>query len=588
MGRLAALGIALLGSMVWLLLSAVAAPAEKRVALVIGNSAYQNTGALPNPVNDSEDIAAALKKVGFTVLLEHNLDKRGMERAITRFARLAQDADAALFFYAGHGMQYQGNNYLMPIDAKLEDEFNLNFEMNRIDDVLFGLERARGVKVLILDACRNNPLADRLSRTAATRDLVPTRGLAKIEATRGMVIAYSTQANQVAVDGTGRNSPFTSALVKEMAEPGIEIGTLFRRVAAAVNRLTAGRQLPELAVSLIGDFYLNTRDTDLQAWSKIRDSAEAQKFSDFIGRYPNSPLIVDARERLAAVERAERASLESAQREQAERERLDNERARELEQRARLQKEQLAREQADRERLARENAERAERERLAREQVERGEREKLLLAAKSPADTGQTDPAASKKAEIAMLTPPAEPVLPTEVLSGRALVNAINKELKRVGCYSGRIDNQWASARTRSSVQKFVRHAKFAAPEQPAEKFLAAIRAMPGRVCPLECAPNQIEAGGRCVAKTCPGGAKPDAKAACPGSQKAILNRRAPEAKPSTGAPPKHESQETAASITNAAALETACREKRGRNPRAFPQTVAAQVAACIRSGGKF
>jgi uncharacterized caspase-like protein len=481
----------------------------------------------------------------------------------------------------------------MPIDAKLEDEFNLNFELNRIDDVLFGLERARGVKVLILDACRNNPLAERLTRTATTRDLVPTRGLAKIEASRGMVIAYSTQANQVAVDGTGRNSPFTTALVNELAEPGVEIGILFRRVAAEVNRLTAGRQLPELAVSLIGDFYLNTRDTDLQAWSKIRASGEAQQFSDFIGHYPNSPLVGDARERLAALERGERARLETAQRAQAERERLENERARELQERARLQQEQLAKEQADRERLGREKAVRAEREQLAREQAERAEREKSALAAKSPADTSPTDPAASEKAEIAMLTPPAEPVLPPshpiEVLSGRALINAINKELKRVGCYPGRIDDRWAGARTRSSVKKFVKHAKYAdPPEQPAAEFLAAIRAMPGRVCPLDCAPNQVEAGGRCVAKTCPGGAQPDARGACSGSQKAKPNRAAPEAKRSTGAPPEHESQETAASTGNAAALETACREKRGNNPRMFPQTIEAQVTACIRSGGKF
>jgi uncharacterized caspase-like protein len=161
------------------------AHADKRVALVIGNSAYQNTAALVNPVNDAQDLATSLTDVGFTVILERNLDKRGMENAIARFARLAQDADAAMFFFAGHGMQYRGQNYLMPVDAKLEDEFNLNFELTRMDDVQFVLERTRGVKILVLDACRNNPLAERLMRASPTRDSIMTRGLARIDPARG-------------------------------------------------------------------------------------------------------------------------------------------------------------------------------------------------------------------------------------------------------------------------------------------------------------------------------------------------------------------------------------------------------------------
>jgi len=184
-----------------------------------------------------------LKQVGFEVIFERDLDKRGMERAIARFARAAGNADAALFYYAGHGMQHRGLNYLMPTEAKLEDEFSLSFEMIRLDDVLAALHQARGVKILVLDACRNNPLADRLTRASTTRDFISTRGLAKLDASRGMVVAYATQADQVAIDGTGRNSPFTSSLVKQIKEPGLEIGTLFRRVAAEVNSLTGGRQL---------------------------------------------------------------------------------------------------------------------------------------------------------------------------------------------------------------------------------------------------------------------------------------------------------------------------------------------------------
>ncbi|MBZ0217588.1 MAG: caspase family protein, partial [Fimbriimonadaceae bacterium] len=315
------------------------AHAEKRIALVIGNATYQNTPTLSNPVNDGEDLAAALKRVGFTVVLERNLNKRGMENAIARFARMSQDADTTLFFYAGHGMQWRGLNYLVPVDARMEDEFNLNFELTRLDDLLFGLEQARGVKILILDACRNNPLFDRLMRHTNKRDLTPTRGLAKIEATSGMVVAYSTQINQVAIDGDGRNSPFVSALVKELEEPGLEIGTLFRRIALEVNRTTDGRQLPELSVSLLGEFYFNKRETDLQAWSKVRLSDDPRQLKKFIEDFPKSLLVPDARQRLDAIER-----------EQADQGRIERERL------ARTQAEQAERGRAEMERLAREQA----------------------------------------------------------------------------------------------------------------------------------------------------------------------------------------------------------------------------------------
>lgn len=474
---------------------APAALADKRVALVIGNSAYQNAASLPNPVNDSEDIAMILKKVGFNVLLERNLDKRSMERAVTRFARMSQDADTALFFYAGHGLQYHGSNYLVPIDAKLEDEFNLNFELNRVDDVLFGLERAHGVKILILDACRNNPLADRLARTATTRDLIPTRGLAKIEATRGMVIAYSTQANQVAVDGLGRNSPFTSALVKEINEPGIEIGTLFRRVAASVNRMTDGRQLPELAVSLIGDFYLNTADTDLQAWAKLRTSSDLRQFKSFITDYPNSALIPDAREHLSAIEMAEKVRMEEAQRAQAERERVA--------------------EQAAREKLS---------DDAARVEVERqplgNEGSKRTNSGTDAEPPALSSSVVTAPVQTAVLTPSAEslvnPPKPIDTMSGAGLVHAIKNELKRVGCYGGRIDDKWASADTRLAVRRYAKYSNLpTAPDEPAIEFLDSLHAKSGRVCPLECETQEVEKDGRCVGKACPTGLTLNVNGAC-------------------------------------------------------------------------
>jgi len=442
-----------------------AARAEKRVALVIGNASYQHTASLPNPVNDADDIAVALKKVGFEVIAVKNVDKRSLEKAMADFGRQAQQADAALVYYAGHGIQFQGLNYLMPVDARLEDEYSINYELTRIDDVLFALSKARGVKILILDACRNNPLAERLSSRGVKRDFVQTRGLARIEAARGTLVAFATQSDQIAADGAGRNSPFTGALLKEIEEPGIEIATLFRRVAIDVNQATGGRQLPELSISMSGEFYLNTRDTDIQAWAKLRGSSDRRQLSDFMAQYPNSPLTSDVQERLAALVSTEKLRLEEAARVQAEREK------------------------AERERMM---MERAQRERL--EALDRAEKDRVEGAGANLPATHLTS--------LPPTAPVQSPSRQPDVLSAGPLVQLIKKELKRLGCYAGRIDDDWASSETRSSVTRFVKYAHLSAePQNPDTDFLNFVRSRPSRVCPLECGTQKIERNGQCVAR---------------------------------------------------------------------------------------
>jgi hypothetical protein len=441
----------------------VAARAEKRVALVVGNATYQYTASLANPANDADDMARALKKVGFEVIAVKNVDKRSLEKAMADFGRLAQEADAALVYYAGHGIQYQGLNYLMPVDARLEDEYSVNYELTRIDDVLFSLSKARGVRILILDACRNNPLAERLRSRRANRDFVPTRGLARIEAPRGMLVAFATQSDQIAADGAGRNSPFTGALLKEIEEPGIEIATLFRRVAIDVNQSTSGRQLPELSISMSGEFYLNTRDSDIQAWTKLRGSSDRRQLSDFIAQYPYSPLTSDVQERLAALDRAEKLRLEEAARVQAEREKAE--------------REQMMKERAQRERLE------------ALDQAEKG----AGAAGNLPA---------TRLTSLPPTAPVQSPSRQPDMLSGGALVQLIKKELKRLGCYAGRIDDDWASHETKSSVTRFVKYANLSAePKNPDIDFLNLVRSRPARVCPLECGTQKIERNGQCVAR---------------------------------------------------------------------------------------
>ena len=261
------------------------AHAAKRVALVIGNSAYEHTAALANPTNDAADVSAALTRLGFDVISETNLTKTRMDDTFRRFARAMRDADAALFYYAGHGMQYQGVNYLIPIDAKLEDEADLPYEMALVDNVLADMARVKGVRIAVLDACRNNPLDVALkAKLARTRSLSPTRGFARISRTEGQLIAFATQAGTVAADGVERNSPFTAALLKHIGTPGLEAGLLFRRVASAVHQATGGKQLPELSVSLLGEFYFAGRAAGKDENAKVSALNEPAKTEDLTSR----------------------------------------------------------------------------------------------------------------------------------------------------------------------------------------------------------------------------------------------------------------------------------------------------------------
>jgi hypothetical protein len=234
------------------------AVAEKRVALVIGNGGYQNATPLPNPPNDARDVGAALTRTGFETIVGVDLDRAGMDRAAVSFTRAARDADVAVFYYSGHALQFAGVNYLMPVDAKLTDEADLRL-MSRVDDVVADLQQARNLRILVLDACRDNPFAEALKRSIGrTRGASLGRGLAKIDSPQGMIVAYATQAGRTAEDGSGRNSPYTSAFLKHIETPE-EIGTVFRRVSADVYDATRRTQLPELSLSLIGEFYLRGR-----------------------------------------------------------------------------------------------------------------------------------------------------------------------------------------------------------------------------------------------------------------------------------------------------------------------------------------
>ena len=232
------------------------AAAEKRLALIVGNSAYVSASRLTNPANDAGDMAAALKKIGFEVLLGADLDKRAFDARIRDFARALPTADVALFYYAGHGLQVGGRNYLVPIDAQMQTERDLDFEGVALDFVLkqMELEREGKTNIVLLDACRDNPLARNLARTMGTRSASVGQGLAQVQTGVGTFIAYATQPGNVALDGQGRNSPFTGALTKALGVPDRTITSVMIEVRKDVLAATGGKQVPWDHSALTGDF----------------------------------------------------------------------------------------------------------------------------------------------------------------------------------------------------------------------------------------------------------------------------------------------------------------------------------------------
>jgi hypothetical protein len=244
-----------LGVTIAVLLSCGAARAEgKRVALVIGNSAYRYAGGLANPVNDATDVASALKRLGFQVAHRNNLERQAFGRSLDAFYEASRGADLAIFFYAGHGLQLDGGAYILPTDARLEGEFAVKQETLSAQDIVERIGAASRASIVLLDACRNNPLVERLRGEASAGGRAANvgrgfarveRGLGRIEVGGNTLVVYSAKPGQEARDGAGRNSPFTEALLKHIETPGLEVEQMFKRVTAAVDQSTGGGQLPE-------------------------------------------------------------------------------------------------------------------------------------------------------------------------------------------------------------------------------------------------------------------------------------------------------------------------------------------------------
>lgn len=231
----------------------------KRVALVIGNAAYRNAPALVNPVKDANTIASTLRAVGFqNVTLRSDLSREGLIQALRDFAVTADDAEWAMIYYAGHGIEFGGVNYMIPIDAQLKADRDIDLEAVNIGQVLNAIEGAKRLRLVILDACRDNPFANQMRRTQASRSM--GRGLARLEPEAGTLVVYSAKHGEVALDGTGANSPFADALAKRIQQnPPVEIRRLFDFVRDDVLDSTSRKQQPFSygSLSASADFYFN-------------------------------------------------------------------------------------------------------------------------------------------------------------------------------------------------------------------------------------------------------------------------------------------------------------------------------------------
>ncbi len=300
----------------YLLASTVsAAQAEPRIALVMGNSNYgKEIGSLPNPVNDATLMAQALTQTGFQVVKVTDADWKTMKRAIQDFGDMLTTAGpqaTALFFYAGHGVQVQGANYLIPVGADIGKEADVKIETVSADDVLEQMEFAGSrVNIVILDACRNNPMG-RSVRSVS-------RGLAPMDSVRGTFIAYSTSPGSVAADGTGKNSPYSAALAKTIVRPGVGIEEAFREVRASVMAATGEKQVPWDSSSLTAPFFFkqgsatvapapaasatSTIDAEKAVWEAIKDSRQASDYRAYLSQYPSGVYAGLAQNRLAALE----------------------------------------------------------------------------------------------------------------------------------------------------------------------------------------------------------------------------------------------------------------------------------------------
>src|SRR5712672_1048741 len=482
-----------------------AALAGKRVALVIGNSSYQNVAALTNPANDATAITEMFRKASFDVVeSRRDLKYMDMRRALRDFADKARGADIAVIYFAGHGLDVDGTNYAVPVDATLERDIDVDDEAVSLNRILLAAEPATKLRLIILDACRDNPFARKMKRTLASRAL--SRGLVGVEANKpNTFIAFAAKEGSTAADGDGNNSPFSAALVKYLTKPGLDIRKAFGFVRDDVMSATGNQQEPYTTNSLGGndvalvpapasppaasgnanadirhDYELAERVGTREAWDSFVAANPSGFYTDLAKAQRNKLAAETAR--IAATEKARNAAEERA--------RLAAEGAK-------------ASEQAK----AAAQSKAAEEARLAAEKANKEAR----IAAAEQATPKQHKPDIDKPAApaVAALTPPG--TAPAEAPKSdrpaqQDIPRLLQSELRRVGCKTGEASGEW-NASARRALSSFNDNAGTRFDVKLASlDALDAVRARTGRVCPLDCERGFRVDGDRCVKITCDGG----------------------------------------------------------------------------------
>ncbi len=417
--------------------------ATKRVALIIGNSAYEHAPELANPRNDAADFAAKLSELEFEVIVRQDATLPEMLSAVEEFSDKLHNADLSLFYYAGHGLQVDGRNYLVPVSAKLNSHITLDYEAVPVDLVMATMQSRSKTNLLFLDACRNNPLARSLARSLGTRSTAVGRGLARIGAGTGTFISFATEPGNIALDGAGENSPYTEALVRHFGAPGKGLAETMVLVRKDVIDSTDGRQVPWEHSSLTGPVVLkevrgtpdhsqdNDRSVEITFWDSIQNTNDPAFFEAYLRRFPDGVFAEIAE---LTVQRLKTAAPGPAKPQSEPNTSLPEDR-----------------------------------------------RQQASLTGPDKTNTRQTEDSAEGDAR-----------------KDRQLVRAIQAELNRLGCETGRPDGEWGR-RTEKGLGDFLRHADQVT-AAPGRELLAVLRAREGRVCPRACGDGQVETDGRCVA----------------------------------------------------------------------------------------
>ncbi len=541
------------------------AATEKRVALVIGNGAYVHASELKNPASDAAAMAERLEALDFQVIKGTDLDENAMRRVVNEFAQAITTANVGVLFYAGHGLQVEGQNYLLPINAELKNEIDLQFQGVNVNFLLRIMESPNRTSIVLLDACRNNPLAERLARSMnKTRSSTVSSGLARIETGVGTYIGFSTSPDSVALDGEGENSPFTTALVARLDTEGQDIETVMRNVRSDVIAATNGSQVPWGNSSLVGRGFVfraatekpaaavattnsgESSQLELAYWNAIKDQNDVRQFVNYITKYPNGAFADIARLKIEDAFGVKDKAAQTEKREAAA-------------EQATSQNRNSAAEAVYWQSIQNSSDPRFFEAYLA--QFPNGAFATLaklkidVLGGKKVTETAavsskveKTEPVAEKTAEVtekvAEVAEATEKIAAAEEERGIEIASLdtknqdarsdkpeivstetvleIQRELDRIGCDVGRPDGKWGN-RSRNALEQAGKFAnlQFASLE-PTNDLLGTLKKLEDRVCPLVCGSGFIESGGKCEQV-----AQPAAKSSPAKSKTAVVTRPA-------------------------------------------------------------